>query len=99
MKYIIIVQLLFSSFAVLFAFSTTEDGRAFMSKYEVYNYELISTEYKLVKKNGGDERALKHIFNRKQKITGIQSIYISVFNIDGYKKYSTDYDLFSKLIS
>jgi len=95
MKNLCIVSLVFSIFAVLTTFSNTEYGRSFA----VYDYELVSSEYKLVKKNGGDERSFKHIFNRKNKIGGIKSLYISLFNIDGYKKYSTDYQDFVENIS
>jgi hypothetical protein len=82
----------FSLYAVLFSFSNTEDGR----KYEVYNFEIIANEYKMASKNGADERALTHIFNRRYIIGGVKSLVISLFNIDGYKSASDNFDTFNQ---
>jgi hypothetical protein len=71
----------FSFYALLLSFSHTENGR----KYEVYNFEIIANEYKIASKNGADERALTHIFNRRYIIGGTKSLFINLFKVDGYK--------------
>lgn len=91
-KILSILSIIFSLFAVGISYSNTESGR----QYSVYDYELVSTKYKMAKKNNAPDDVLLHIFNRKTKIGGIQSLFISFFSVDGYKLYSKDFKAFKE---
>ena len=87
-----ILSIIFSLFAVGISYANTEDGR----QYTVYDYELVSYEYNMAKKNNAPDDVLFHIFNRKREIGGIQSLFISFFSVDGYKPYSRDFKAFKE---